>query len=270
LVIHCHTRGIESFKEQIVSALASVVEPKGIYERSDAAGRRADSLEPFTGLLFGEIPERVKAKENGFYFWIDIKGGQKTGFFLDQRDKRQAVIKYAEGKRWLNCFSYTGGFSVYALAGGAASVTSVDISAAAIEIARDNVILNNLPLDRCEFVCADAKQYLRDMTPNQFDAIILDPPAFIKDRHKKKEGISGYKGINQAALRVLPSDGLLVTCSCSAHISLPEFRYVLSESAGRSNRSVQILETYTHGLDHPQLAAFTEGEYLKTIFARVL
>jgi 23S rRNA (cytosine1962-C5)-methyltransferase len=270
LVVQCHTRGIELWKEMIVAALVQALNPAGIYERSDAAGRKAESMDASVGLLFGEVPERVKIKENGFWFWVDIKGGQKTGFFLDQRDKRQALLKYAPGRECLNCFSYTGGFSVYALAGGAAKVTSVDVSAPALDIARDNILLNKLPLDRCEFVCTDAKQYLKELVPDRFDLIILDPPAFIKDRHKKHEGISGYKGINQAALRALPADGILVSCSCSAHLSLQEFRYILSESAGRSDRTLQILETYTHGLDHPQLAAFTEGEYLKTVFARAL
>lgn len=266
LVVQCHTRGIEAWKEAIVEALAEVIKPKGIYEKSDAAFRKKEGLEKQVGILFGDVPEQISIKENGLKFLVDIKEGQKTGFFLDQRDKRQALMKYVKGKNVLNCFSYTGGFSVYALAGGAKSVTSVDVSEKAVELSKENMKLNNLGLDKCEFVCADVKQYLRNIPVGKFDLIILDPPAFIKDRHKKREGISGYKGINEAALKVLPEDGLLVSCSCSAHLSIEEFRYVLSEAGGHVKKSLQILESYTHGLDHPALVPLTEGEYLKCFF----
>lgn len=268
LVIQCHTRGIEVWKEAIVEALVEVIKPKGIYEKSDAAFRKKEGLEKQVGILFGDAPERIVIKENGLKFLVDIKEGQKTGFFLDQRDKRQALMKYVKGKNVLNCFSYTGGFSVYALAGGAKSVTSVDVSEKAVELSRENMKLNNLDLDKCEFVCDDVKQYLRNIPAGKFDLIVLDPPAFIKDRHKKREGIAGYKGINEAALKVLPEDGLLVSCSCSAHLSTEEFRYVLSEAGGHVKKSLQILESYTHGLDHPSLIPFTEGEYLKCFFVQ--
>ncbi|MEK9183653.1 MAG: class I SAM-dependent methyltransferase, partial [Patescibacteria group bacterium] len=199
-------------------------------------------------------------------------GGQKTGFFLDQRDKRLALAKYVEGKNVLNCFSYSGGFSVYALGAGAKHVVSVDSSQSALELAEENVKLNKLDLKKCEFICGDVKQYLNDPEHTQasFDVIILDPPAFVKDRRKVQEGLMGYKKINEAALRLLSGGGMLVTASCSAHVTLSDFRYMLSESAGRSRRTLQVLETHTHGLDHPELVAFTEGEYLKCLFARVI
>lgn len=266
LVVQFHTLGIGKWKEEIIKGLVRIIKPKGIYERSDS--KKAENAEKRTGLLYGEIPDLITIKENGMKFLVDIKEGQKTGFFLDQRDKRQALMKYVEGKRVLNCFSYTGGFSVYALAGGAKSVVSVDVSADSLELAKENVKLNKLDLKKCEFICEDAKQYLKKINHGDFDLIILDPPAFIKDRKKKKEGISGYRHINETALRVLPEDGILVTCSCSAHLSLQDFRYLLSEAGGRAKRSVQLLETYTHGIDHPELIPFTEGEYLKVFFAR--
>ena len=266
LVVQFHTLGIGKWKEEIIKGLVKIIKPKGIYERSDS--KKAENAEKRTGLLYGEVPDLITIKENGLKFLVNIKEGQKTGFFLDQRDKRQALLKYVKGKKILNCFSYTGGFSVYALAGGAKSVVSVDVSADSLELAKENVKINKLDLEKCEFVCEDAKQYLKKINHGDFDLIILDPPAFIKDRKKKKEGISGYRHINETALRVLPEDGILVTCSCSTHLSLQDFRYVLSEAGGRAKKSIQLLETYTHGIDHPELIPFTEGEYLKVFFLR--
>lgn len=222
-------------------------------------------------LLHGKVPERVKILENGLKFYVDIIRGQKTGFFLDQRDKRRALMKYADGKNVLNCFSYTGGFGVYALAGGAKSVTSVDTSQPALDIARENVELNDFNSKKCQFLAEDVKQYMVGelARAQNFDVIILDPPAFIKDRHKINEGLFGYKKINEAAMRLLPPGGILVSASCSAHLSLPDFRFMLAQSAGRAGRTLQILETFTHGVDHPSLVTFNEGEYLKCIFALV-
>jgi 23S rRNA (cytosine1962-C5)-methyltransferase len=272
LVLQFHTTGIEFWKDAIIKALKKVLEPTGIYERSDVRTRGIEGAEKKAGLLFGKVPERIKISENGYKFWVDVMGGQKTGFFLDQRDKRQALAKYAEDKTVLNCFSYSGGFSVYALGAGAKHVVSVDASESALELAVENVKLNKLDVKKCDFVCGDVKQYLFDANQEEkkkFDVIILDPPAFVKDRHKVKEGLMGYKKINEMALRILPSSGVLVSASCSAHVTLSDFRYMLSESAGHTRRSLQVLETYTHGIDHPELVSFMEGEYLKCVFARV-
>ena len=298
LCVQFHTRGIEFWKAQIIEALLKIVKPKGIFERSDVRDRkrpeapvilsasegslqvrtsRDSSASPQNdsgegkGLLSGEMPEKIKIKENGLKFLVDVAGGQKTGFFLDQRDKREALKKYVKDKNVLNCFSYTGGFSVYALEGEAKKVTSVDVSESALQIAEENVLLNKFVPCRTDFLQADVKVYLTDMVngreAEKFDVIILDPPAFIKDRHKIKEGIQGYRKINEMAMRLLPPGGILVSASCSAHLSLPDFRYILSEVAGRAGRTLQILETFTHGIDHPELVAFTEGEYLKCVFA---
>ena len=288
LVVQFHTQGIEKWKKEIVEALVSVVKPKGIYERSDVMKKKREGgviggvgaychtpsqldeeRANINSPLHGKIPDKIKITENGHKFWVDVIHGQKTGFFLDQRDKRQALAKYVEGKKVLNCFSYTGGFSVYALNAGAEKVVSVDASREALEMAEENVKLNKLDEKKAEFILADVKEYLRDQTSGAYDVIILDPPAFIKDRHKINEGLSGYKKINEAALRILPPGGILVSASCSAHLSLDDFRFMLSESAGRAGRTLQILETYTHGVDHPELVAFMEGEYLKCCFALV-
>jgi 23S rRNA (cytosine1962-C5)-methyltransferase len=265
LVVQFHTKGIEAWKKEIIEGLQDVIRPGGIYERSDMETRGIENLDKAKGLLSGSVPDLITIKENGLKFLVDVKGGQKTGFFLDQRDKRKALMKYAANALLLNTFCYTGGFSVYALAGGARQVINVDSSEKALELARENIKLNGFDLSRCEFICEDVKNYLRH-EKRIFDVIILDPPAFIKDRRKKKEGMSGYRGINEAALKILAPDGILTTCSCSAHLRFDEFRFLLSEAGLRAERVLTFLETYTHGIDHLQLVPFLEGEYLKCFF----
>ena len=272
LSIQFHTKGIELYKEHIMEALIELLSPKGIYERSDIAVRKVEHAELRKGLLYGEVPDLVMIKENGLLFYVDIKEGQKTGFFLDQREKRQALRMFAQDQKVLNCFSYSGGFSVYALAAGAAHVTSVDVSESAMRLAEENIKLNNLPLDKCSFVVEDVKKYLaREVeSANSYDVVILDPPAFIKDRRKKDEGIVGYKKINEMGLKATKEEGILLTCSCSHHLTTEDFRHLLSESGGRTRRSLQFLEKFGHGLDHPELVPFTEGNYLKSYFIRAL
>ena len=274
LCLQCHTRGIEVWRDTIVRVLVELLQPRGIYERSDVKVRAIEGAAPRTGVLHGEVPPQVEITENHLRFLVDLAGGQKTGFFLDQRDKRAALQRYVRDRRVLNCFSYTGGFSIYAGAAGALQVTSVDVSAKALETARQHVALNGLPEERFEFVCADVKDHLARLagepsgTP-PFDVIILDPPAFVKDRRKVKEGLVGYRRINEAALRLLPPGGILVTCSCSGHISMADFRHLVAECGGRARRTVQILEAHGHGPDHPELAPYPESSYLKVLFCAV-
>jgi len=263
LVLQCHTKGMERWKETVIEALEGVLNPKGIYERSDVSTKAVESLEAGRGLLRGDMPDLVIIRENGLKFLVDVKHGQKTGFFLDQRDKRRALVKYAMDRRVLNCFSYTGGFTVYALAGGARHVLSLDASRSALDLARENVRLNGLDLDRCEFVCADAKKYLWEAPRGSFELVVLDPPAFIKDRRKKNEGLAGYRSINEAALGILTEGGILLTCSCSAHLTLQDFRYLISQAGGKMGKSLFILESHAHSPDHPALAPYLEGDYLK-------
>jgi 23S rRNA (cytosine1962-C5)-methyltransferase len=269
LCLQCHTRGIEPWRDAIVRALVDVLQPAGIYERSDVKVRAIEGAEARTGLLHGDVPAVVEIEENGLKFGADLIGGQKTGFFLDQRDKRSALQRHVRDRRVLNCFSYTGGFSIYAGAAGAAQVTSVDVSSRALELAAENVRRNGLDESRFAFVVDDVKAYLagpaRDATP-PFDVIILDPPAFVKDRRKVQEGLAGYRRINEAALRLLPPGGLLVTCSCSGHISLADFRHLVAECAARAGRTVQLVESFGHAADHPELIAYPEASYLKVLF----
>lgn len=269
LCLQCHTRGIDAWRDQVVTALIEVVRPQGIYERSDVKVRAVEGATARTGVLWGTVPERVTINENGLRFLVDIREGQKTGFFLDQRDKRQALQRYVRGRRVLNCFCYTGGFSIYAGAAGAAQIESVDTSARALELAAENVRLNQLDETRFSFVCADVKAYLAapPAAPVPFDVVVLDPPAFVKDRRRIKEGLAGYRRINEAAMRLLPSGGVLLSCSCSGHVSADDFRHLLAESAARAGRSLQILESFGHGSDHPELVAFREAAYLKCCFA---
>lgn len=270
-VIQCHTASIARYRDMIVEALQTVLPTlTGIHERSDFRGKSGKVEHRSSGVLWGEVPAIVSILENGLHFLVDVQEGQKTGFFLDQRDKRSALTKYVQDKEVLNCFSYSGGFSLYALAGGASHVTNVDVSEKAMELAKENVTKNGFALDKCTFEVADVKKYLPNVEVGKADIIILDPPAFIKDRHKVDEGKHGYRKINDLAMRLLPEEGILVSCSCSHHISLSEFRMLLSETAGRADRVMQLVETWTHGIDHPELVPYMEGNYLKTLFMRAL
>ncbi len=266
LVVQFHTQGIERWKNEITTALLETFGPVGIQERSDSARRGRG--EGGSGPLHGDVPGQVEIKEHGLRYLVDLKEGQKTGFFLDQRDKRLALRRYVKGERVLNAFSYSGGFTVSALAAGADHVVSVDSSESAMALARANVALNGFDEELCGFVESDVKHYLRHYRAEPFGVIVLDPPAFIKDRRKKAEGLRGYRGVNEAALKVLAQGGILMSCSCSAHLSMEEFRYVLSEAGGAAGRRLQVLETFSHGADHPVAVAFTEGEYLKCVVLR--
>ncbi len=270
LVVQFHNRGIEAWQEQIINALIDVVKPKGIYDKTYKRSLTEEAAATRSRLLFGKVPETIKVKENGLLFDVDIVEGQKTGFFLDQREKRQTLTKYVKNKQVLNCFSYTGGFSVYALAAGAKHVTSVDVSPKAIELAEKNFVLNDFPKSKYTSICEDVKKYLREVEPGQFDVVVLDPPAFIKERDKKKEGMVGYKSINEITMKIMPSDSILMTCSCSAHLSLDEFKNILVNASINAGRTIQILEVLTFAPDHLELPSFTEGSYLKVLVLRVL
>jgi len=270
LVVQFHNRGIEAWQENIVNALIDVVKPKGIYDKTYKRSLTEEEAATRSRLLFGKVPETIKIKENGLYFNVDVVEGQKTGFFIDQRDKRHALMKYVKDKNVLNCFSYTGGFSVYAAAGGAKHVTSVDVSPKAIELAEKNFELNNLPKSSYTLVCEDVKKYLRQIEPGTFDVIILDPPAFIKERDKKKEGVVGYKSLNENTMKIMPANSILLTCSCSAHLDMEEFKNTIINASINAKRQIQFLEILTFSPDHLELPSFTEGAYLKAIFVRVI
>jgi 23S rRNA (cytosine1962-C5)-methyltransferase len=273
LVVQIQTAGMERLRSQLIEALQQEIQPAGILLRNDSAARLREGLEIEEPIVVaGEVPAQVTIRENGVQFLVDLWHGQKTGFFLDQRDKREALRKYVSGKRVLNCFSYTGGFSVYAaLTSPKTHVTSVDVSAPAMEMARQNFTLNGLNPEQHEFVSADVFDYLEEARRNgeRFDVVVLDPPAFAKTKDARNQALKAYLRLNTLAMQVLKSNGVLLTCSCSGNIKMEDLLDVLAQSAQHSQRKVQVLETYTHGIDHPTNKTMPETVYLKAVFCRV-
>ncbi len=241
--------------------------------RNDSMARRREGLEVGEPLVVvGDVPAQVTIRENGVEFIVDPWQGQKTGFFLDQRDKREALRKYARGKRILNCFSYTGAFSVYAaLTSPDTRVTSVDVSAPAMDMARQHFVLNGLHPEQHEFITADVFDYLEEAQRNgeRFDVVVLDPPAFAKTKDARAQALKAYRRLNTLGMQVLQPGGILLTCSCSGVIGMDDLLGILSQSAQRWQRAVQLLESYTHGVDHPTNLAMPETVYLKAVFCRV-
>lgn len=273
LVAQIHTAGMERLLPLLIDALMSQTRTRGLLLRNDSQSRRRESLEvEEPTVAAGEVPAQVAVRENGVQFLVDPWRGQKTGFFLDQRDKREAMRKYVRGKRVLNCFSYTGGFSVYAaLTSDETHVTSVDASASAIELARQHFSLNDLDLDKHEFLIADVFEYLEQAQREgeQFDVVILDPPAFAKTQGARTQAVKAYRRLNLLGMHVLRPGGILLTCSCSGVVGLDDFLGVLAQVTQRLHRPVQLLEVYTHSVDHPISLAMPETTYLKAVFCRV-
>jgi 23S rRNA (cytosine1962-C5)-methyltransferase len=274
LVVQIQTAGMEQLCAPFVEALQQETQASGILLRNDSTARRREGLEVEEPVVVaGEVPAQVTIRENGVQFHVDPWHGQKTGFFLDQRDKREALRKYAAGKRILNCFSYTGGFSVYAaLMSPETRVTSVDVSAPAIDMARQHFVLNGLSPDAHEFVTADVFDYLEEAQRNGelFDIVVLDPPAFAKSKGARSQALKAYRRLNTLGMQVLRPGGILLSCSCSGVVSMNDLSAILSQSAQRWHRTVQVLETYTHGVDHRISPAMPETAYLKAVFCRVL
>lgn len=273
LVAQIHTAGMERLRPLLIEVLMEETGARGLLLRNDSQSRRREGLEvEEPTIAAGVVPLQVPIRENGILFNVDPWHGQKTGFFLDQRDKRKALGKYVHGKHILNCFSYTGGFSVYAaLASTTTHVTSVDVSAPAIEAARQHFVLNGLNPEGHDFLIADVFDYLEEAqrSGKRFNVIVLDPPAFAKTQGARAQAIKAYRRLNTLGMQVLNPGGILLTCSCSGVIAMDDLLGVLSQSTQRLHRSVQLLETYTHDLDHPIHLAMPETGYLKAIFCRV-
>lgn len=272
LVWQCSTTGLEKIKAQLITIIQDCFQPKGIYERSDIPSRKVENLGLNNQIIYGEIPELIEIKENGLKFLVDLKKGQKTGFFLDQRENRKRVGELAPGKKVLNCFCYSGGFSIYAAQSGAAKTTNLDISGEALELAKKNYQLNNCDLEALEFISADVFEELRKYKKEnkKYDLIILDPPAFAKNAAAVKTAARGYKDINLQALNILETNGLLVTCSCSQHLDKALFQKIVHDAALDAQRKLQILEIRGQAADHPIAATHPEGEYLKCLICRVI
>lgn len=273
LVAQMHTAGIERLRSRLIDALMEETDTRGILLRNDSQSRRREGLElEEPQVVTGGVPMQVTVRENNVLFLVDPWQGQKTGFFLDQRDKREALRKYTQAKRVLNCFSYSGSFSVYAaLTSEKTRVTSVDISAPAIESARQNFILNGLDPNHHQFLVADVFDYLEQAqgAGEQFDVVVLDPPAFAKTQSARAQALKAYRRLNTLGMQVLRPGGILLTCSCSGVIGMNDLLGALSQSAQRLQRTVQLLETFSYGVDHPLNLAMPETAYLKAVFCRI-
>jgi 23S rRNA (cytosine1962-C5)-methyltransferase len=272
LVVQLLTAGVEYWRDTLVSLLAEITGIQQIYERSDVDVRKLEGLAPRAGsLLGGEPGGPVEVSENWLRYLVDIRGGQKTGFYLDQRHNREQVGALCAGRRVLNCFSYTGGFSVYALASGAESVLSVDSSGPALHAGEENIRLNNLPAEKAESLEGDVFKVLREFNAvgRTFDLIILDPPKFAQTAAQAQRAARGYKDINRLALQLLTPGGILATFSCSGGISPELFQKIIAGAALDAGRDAKIVLTLTQAPDHPVAMNFPEGAYLKGLVLQV-
>ncbi len=270
LVCQFITAGMDHLKGIVIDSLSSLFPVKGIYERSEGGAREEEGLSPSQGVLSGEEPpELIPIEENGLKFLVDIRNGQKTGFFLDQRDNRLLVSSLARDKTVLNCFAYTGAFAAYAHKGGAKQVLSVDSSKSALELAEQVFNFNGFSSEHGDFLRRDVFSYLK-ACPDHFDLVILDPPSLAHRRRDVDAASGGYKFLNLHALRVLKPGGLLLTFSCSQHISFDLFQKIVFGAAVDSGRKVQILKRLGHPIDHPVSLHHPEGEYLKGLLLNIL
>lgn len=264
LVMQVNTCGIERLKTFLIGSLASLVKPKSIYEKSLSFSRTQEGLSEKEGTVWGDPITEVQVIENGIQFYVSLTDGQKTGLFLDQREMRCLIADHACDKRVLNCFSYTGGFSLFALKGGARQVDSVDISSKASLLARKNTEINGFDLEKHAIFEEDVFAFLR-RSSLQYDLVILDPPAFAKKRNDVENACKAYKEINQGAMAKMPAGSLLLTCSCSYHIDGELFQNLLFQAASEAGRNVRIIGRHIQAQDHPISLYHPEGEYLKSI-----
>lgn len=271
LVLQTLALGIDVHKETIVAVLRELIEPAGIYERNDVSVRELEGLPLKTGFIGGEFDTMVEINENGRAFEVDLAGGQKTGYFLDQRENRMALENLCGQARVLDCFCHTGTFSVYAAGFGATEVLGIDISAAALEVARRNAARNGVG-HICGFREGNSFDELRAMEKSgeRFDLVILDPPAFTKSKKALEGAVRGYKEINLRGLKLLRPGGFLVTCSCSFHMSEGLFMEVINQAALDAGRLVKVVEVRRQARDHPMLPASPETYYLKCVILQVL
>lgn len=270
LVCQFFTAGMDHLKRLVSDSLSGLFQVRGIYERSEGGVREREGLPPATGVLIGEEPpDLIQIEENQLKFLVDLRKGQKTGFFLDQRDNRFLLSSLSRDKVILNCFAYTGAFAAYALRGGAKKVISVESSRSALELAKRTFDLNGLSVTEQELLKADAFSYLKGCK-TEFDIVVLDPPSLAQRRTDVAAASGSYKFLNLHALRVLKPGGLLLTFCCSQHLSLDLFQKIIFGAAVDSGRKVQILKRVGHPLDHPVSLHHPEGEYLKGLLLNVL
>jgi 23S rRNA (cytosine1962-C5)-methyltransferase len=272
LVLQATSAGAARWRDTIADLLVELLPGSSVFERSDAEVLELEGLAQRTGVLRGSAPaEPLTIVEHGLKIAVSIAGGHKTGFYLDQRENRMLLRQAAHGRDVLDCFCYTGGFALNALAGGARHVTAVDTSAEALEAAHHNLALNALPAERVEWLAADVFQLLRRLRDQgrRFDAVVLDPPKFAPTAAFAERAARGYKDINLLAFKLLRPGGVLMTFSCSGGVSRELFQKIVAGAASDAGVDAQILRWMSAASDHPVALAFPEGEYLKGLLCRV-
>ena len=274
LSVQILTSGIENIKHIILDELQQLLSPKGIFDRSDASARAHEGMEASSGgiLLGTEPPEFVGVKENGIFYQVNIAEGQKSGFYCDQRDNRKWVADHVKGKKVLDCFSYSGGFSLNAMAKGAKEVISVDSSALALDTLKRNMELNNFNNIPHRLIQSDVNKQLRAFREvnEKFDVIILDPPKYAPSRSALTKASRAYKDLNRMAMLLLDEGGLLATYSCSGAVDISMFKQIIAWAALDAGKEVQFIQQFSQPADHPVRSSFPEGEYLKGLLCRVM
>ncbi len=270
VVVQSSAAGIDNMLDTIVEAIDKLLSPESVIVRNDSSARNLEGVASYSEIKKGANIDRINFRSGELSFVADLLRGQKTGFFLDQEFNRPGLKRYLSGGNCsvLDLYCYSAAWGMHALNAGVQSVTAVDSSSVALEMALENARINNFE-SRTSFVREDALHFLSGAAA-QWDLIILDPPAFIKSRSKVREGRQGYIDINRKALTRLKKGGLLVSCSCSSHLGLPDFMDALNIAAYRSGRDLRILEVAGQGPDHPSLVSMPETRYLKVVFAQAL
>lgn len=267
-VIQIVSTGMDTLIDVIAETLRNETDVDCIYEKSTVGARKKEGLESSERVLYGTLPEKVEILENGVKFLVDIAHSQKTGLFLDQREMRKLVGDYAKDRSVLNCFSYTGGFSLYAALNGAKRVVSVDIASDAINLSKENIKANGLQVNDDDFKAVDAFDYLHNEELD-FDFVILDPPAFAKKKEDINNARRGYLDINKTALRKMPTNSFLLTCSCSYHMDEKMFEDIIKDAALQTGRKIKIVAKHRLAGDHPLNIFHNEMDYLKSLLLYV-
>ncbi len=269
-VIQITTAGMEAMIGAVLEAVDKVIHPAVIYLRNDSPMRKLEGLPLMTEVAKGELPDTVEVPEEGTRFRAPLSGGQKTGWFYDQRDNRSSLHRYVQGARVLDVFSYVGGWGIRAAMAGASSVTCIDESSTAIDFVKQNARLNGVQ-DTVDAIEEDAFEALKALRAERerFDTIIVDPPAFIKRKKDAKKGVEAYRRINQMAMQVLKKDGFLISCSCSHHLRDGMLEQQLHQAARHVDRNIQLIARGGQSSDHPVLIQVPETQYLRAVYSRV-
>ncbi len=267
-VVQITTAGMELLKAQIIAALQAVIRPRGIVLRNDSSARELEGLAAYVEVV-GEVPAQVEVHEDGLRYAVDLQGGQKTGFFFDQRDNRARLARYVKGRSVLDVFSYVGAWAQRAAQYGATNVSCIDSSQPALDAALASAKLNQLDIETIRGDALDALKALRE-AGRTFDVVIVDPPALIKKRRDFDKGIEHYAALNRAAMQLLSTDGILIACSCSHHLEADDLQRILLRESRTTGRRLQILEEGGQGADHPVHPAIPETRYLKAFVCRAV